>query len=142
MQKIFDIKKRFQESCSIILSKENLDEKDLQTVEKIIKKDNTHPNFILAYLRCVLKLKNDKFLNEIEKYKFFLSKEIINREFGKYYLKEISSLDLFNDMINKISHFSDLMSYDEKMIFYKDLTYIESEYDTIKGISYNYLSGK
>ena len=61
-------------------------------MEKIIKKDNTHPNFILAYLRCVLKLKNDKFLNEIEKYKFFLSKEIINREFGKYYLKEISSL--------------------------------------------------
>ena len=111
-------------------------------MEKINTKDNTHPNFFLAYLRCVLKLKNDKFLNEIEKYKFFLSKEIINREFGKYYLKEISSLDLFNDMINKISHFSDLMSYDEKMIFYKDLTYIESEYDTIKGISYNYLENR
>ena len=45
-------------------------------------------------------------------------------------------------MINKISHFSDLMSYDEKMIFYKDLTYVESEYDTIRGISNKYLENR
>ena len=142
MEKIFEIKKKFNEESSSILSKETLDEKDLKVMEAIISKDNTHPNFVLAFLRCVLKLNNDKFINEVEKYKFFLPKEIINREFGKYYLKNISALDLFNDMINKISNFSDLMSYDEKMIFYKELTHVETEYDMIRGIGYNYLENR
>jgi hypothetical protein len=142
MQKIFEIRETFQKECSAILSKETLDEIDLQAMAKIFSKDNTHPNFVLAYLKCVLKVNNDKFLEQIEKYKFFLSKEIINNEFGKYYFKKISALDLFNDMIDKISLFSPSMTYDKKMIFYKEITYIDTEYDVIRGISYNYTENR
>jgi len=133
MNKINEIKNQYRQICDIIIKKEFLDMKDLNVIEEIISKDNTEPEFVLTYLKLVQKFKKEEFLNQIEKYKYYLSKEIISKEFSKFYEKKLSSSDLFTMLWKKIINYPNLKTFNEKMSFYNDLVNIDSSYDNIKG---------
>ena len=108
MDKINEIKNEYKKICDDILKREdNLTKKDLEIVENFILKDNIEPKFILAYLKLIQKFKEkEEFLIQIEKYKYFLSKEIIDREFYIYKIQKISSSEIFRMLIKIIIKFS------------------------------------
>ena len=136
MKKVFETKNQLQLKCKeIIKNEENSNENDLRLIKNIISRDNTDPIFVLIYLKMVRKLDNENFLGEIEKYKYFLSKEIINNEFGKFYKKDLSSWELFKWLCDKIMDFDNSMTSTEKMCFFLDITSIETKYNIIKGIA-------
>ena len=90
MKKVFETKNQFRIKCEeIIKIEEKPDENDLNLIKSIISRDNTDPKFVLIYLQIMRKFKKEKFLDEIEKYRYFLPKEIINTEFDKFYKKKI-----------------------------------------------------
>ena len=122
MNKINEIKRNNIKDCQNILGKsdkQTID--DLNTVDKIMLKDNTEPVIIITYLKLLQKFNNKKFLEKIKKYEYFLSKELFNNEFSKVYKKEISSSELFQIVFDKIIKFSDKQNYSENMTFYKNL---------------------
>lgn len=135
MNKINEIKNQYRQICDKITKKEFLDKKDLNVIENIISKDNTEPEIVLTYLKLVQKFKSEQFLNQIEKYKYFISKEIINKGFSTNYEKKLSSSDLFTMLYKKIINYSDSMTFNEKMSFYNNLVDIDSNYDKIKGFT-------
>lgn len=57
MEGIHIIKKEEEKYNYIINNKEQLNEKDLDNIEKIISEDNTHPKFVLEYLKLIFKFK-------------------------------------------------------------------------------------
>lgn len=142
MEKIFETKNEFKKECDEINIEEDLDEEDLKKAEVIISRDNTDPQFVLTYLNLVRKFNNEIFLDELEKYKYFIPKEIINEHFGKFYQKEISASELFKLLYNKIMKFSYSMKSTEKISFYLDISHIETEYDIINGIAADYKNTK
>ena len=136
MKQVFKIKNKFkQDSKNIIEKKDEADENDLKLIKKIILRDNTEPNFILAYLEMVRRFNNEEFMKEIKKYQYFLTKEEIFNNFGKFYKKEISVSDLFFNICEKIMKFNNSYSSKEKILFYLELTNIETNYNIIKGIA-------
>ena len=135
MDKIYQIKKDLNKECEEICKRKEheLNEMDLKSIETIIAKDNTEPKFIIAYLELVRKFKNEEFINEVEKYQFFLSHQVI-QNLGKFYKKELSAFDLFIMLCNNIMNFNDSMSSMERQCFYKDLTYIDPNCCKVKGL--------
>ena len=135
MDKIYQIKKDLNKECEEICKRKEheLNEMDLKSIETIIARDNTEPKFIIAYLELVRKFKNEEFINEVEKYQFFLSHQII-QNLGKFYKKELSAFELFIMLCNNIMNFNDSMSSMEKQCFYKDLTYIDPNCCKVKGL--------
>ena len=100
------VKSKKKEEFNLIISnKKHLNEKDLEKIEKIISEDNTHPRFVLEYLKLISKFKKDELYEKLEKYKFFLSKKAINENFGEYFTKSKSSSDIFDMLYNKIENF-------------------------------------
>ena len=99
MKQVFEIKNKFKkDSKNIIEKKDEADENDLKLIKKIILRDNTEPNFILAYLEMVRRFNNEEFMKEIKKYQYFLTKEEIFNNFAKFYKKEISASDFKVDI--------------------------------------------
>ena len=142
MDKIYQIKNDLNKECEEICKRKEheLNEMDLKSIETIIAKDNTEPKFIIAYLELVRKFKNEEFINEVEKYQFFLSHQVI-QNLGKFYKKELSAFDLFIVLCNNIMNFNDSMSSMEKQCFYKDLTYIDPNCCKVKGL-FNFQKNK
>ena len=142
MDKINEIKNQYRQTCDDILQKkDSFEKKDLDTVENIILNDNTEPKVVLCYLKLIQKFRNKDFLYEIEKYKYFLSKEVINKEFSKLYQKNMSSSNMFHELFQKILNYSDSMNSIDKIHFYNKLVSIDSGYDNIKGFI-NYKTNK
>jgi hypothetical protein len=142
MDKINEIKNQYRQTCDDILQKkDSFEKKDLDTVESIILNDNTEPKVVLCYLILIQKFRNKDFLYEIEKYKYFLSKEVINKEFSKLYQKNMSSSNMFHELFQKILNYSDSMNSIDKIHFYNKLVSIDSGYDNIKGFI-NYKTNK
>ena len=113
----------------------------LYLINNIISRDNTEPIFVLIYLQFVRKFNKEKFLDEIEKYRYFLPKEIINKEFDKFYQKKLSSWELYKRLYDRIRDFDNSMTSTEQMNYYFDITNIETKYDVIKGIA-DYINTK
>jgi len=134
MYKINEIKNQYRQTCDEILKKkDSFERKDLETVENIILNDNTEPKIVLCYLKLIQKFRSSKLPDEIEKYKYFLSKEVINEEFSKIYQKKLSSSNLFHELFQLILNYSNKMNLIEKIHFYNKLVSIDSAYDIIKG---------
>ena len=112
------ISKKEEEFNLIISNKDHLNEKDLEKIEKIISEDNTHPRFVLEYLKLISKFKKDELYEKLEKYKFFLSKKIINENFGEYFTKSKSSSDIFDMLYDIIEKFSPNISINDKISFF------------------------
>ena len=142
MKKVFETKNQFRLKCEEIIKKEEKpDENDLNLIKSIISRDNTDPKFVLIYLQIMRKFKKEKFLDEIEKYRYFLPKEIINKEFDKFYQKKLSSWELYKRLCDRIMDFNNSIASTEKMNYYFDITNIETKYDVIKGIA-DYINTK
>jgi len=139
MDKINEIKNSYRQTCDKIFQKENtLEIKDLESIENILMNDNTEPKIVLCYLKLIQKFRKEDFLNQIEKYEYFLSKEVINKEFPTLFKKEISSSDMFYQLFQEILNFSDSMTLADKICFYNKLVSIDSRYNNIKGfVDYN-----
>ena len=142
MKKVFETKNQFRIKCEeIIKIEEKPDENDLNLIKSIISRDNTAPKFVLIYLQIMRKFNKEKFLDEIEKYSYFLPKEIINKEFDKFYQKKLSSWELYKRLCDRIMDFDNSMTSKEKMNYYFNITNIETKYDVIKGIA-DYINTK
>ena len=82
MSKIRATKENYIKICEkIVLKGDKVNFNDLNTIEKIISKDNTEPLFVLTYLKLINEFKNDKYSEEIIKYLDFLPKELIKEHF-------------------------------------------------------------
>ena len=138
MDKINEIKIEMKKICEDILKRlDKLEKKDSEAIEKIISKDNTEPIFILAYLKSIKKLREKDLINEIEKYKFFLSEELIKANFPEFTGEKISSSRLFKNIIDKIINYNNIIKSknltEEKILFYKSLFSYDIKCEKIKG---------
>ena len=134
MDKINEIKIQYRQTCENILKKkEKMDENDLNTIEKIILKDNTEPIFILTYLKLIKKFKKSEFLNKIMQYKWFLTKDLLEKEFPEFCNQKIPSSEILFTLFNKIMNCPILKNLKEKIKFYNELVFIEDKSDDIKG---------
>ena len=138
MDKINEIKIEMKKICEDILKRlDKLEKKDSEAIEKIISKDNTEPIFILAYLKLIKKLREKDLINEIEKYKFFLSEELIKANFPEFTGEKISSSRLFKNIIDKIINYNNIIKSknltEEKILFYKSLFSYDIKCEKIKG---------
>ena len=122
MKKVFETKNQFRLKCEEIIKKEEKpDENDLNLIKSIISRDNTDPKFVMIYLQIMRKFNKEKFLDEIEKYRYFLPKEIINKEFDKFYQKKLSSWELYKRLCDRIMDFDNSMTSTEQMNYYFDI---------------------
>ena len=138
MDKINEIKKENIKLCQNILDKNDKQtESDLYEVEKIISKDNTEPIFINTYLKLLLKFKKNIFLETIKKYEYYLSKDLMNKEFSLFYQKKFSSAQLYYNLIEKIILYLELEDVIDKKSFYQDIILSLPKYDDkdIKGFT-------
>lgn len=137
MDKINEIKNANKNLCEDILKRiDKIDDKDYEDIESIISKDNTEPIYILTYLTIIKKLKVKDFKNEIEKYKFFLSEEIIKNNFPEFNGEKKSSGNLFKELFSKIMNFNDLFeskTLKQKIHFYNNLVFFGLNCEKIKG---------
>ena len=82
MDIINKVKSKIEEEFNLIISnKDHPNEKDLEKIEKIISEDNSHPRFVLEYLKLTSKFKKDELYEKLEKYKFFCQKKRNKRKF-------------------------------------------------------------
>ena len=138
MDKINEVKIKMKKICEDILKRlDKLEKKDSEAIEKIISKDNTEPIYILAYLKLIKKLREKELINEIEKYKFFLSEELIKANFPEFTGEKISSSRLFKNIIDKIINYNNIIKSknltEEKILFYKSLFSYDIKCEKIKG---------
>lgn len=137
MDKINEIKNANKNLCEDILKRiKNIDAKDYVDIESIISKDNTEPIYVQTYLTIIKKLKIKDFENEIEKYKFFLSEEIIKNSFPEFKGEKKSSEKLFKELISKIMKFNkffETKTLYQKIYFYNNLVFFDLNCEKIKG---------
>ena len=137
MDKINETKTENKEQCEIICNKEGeFVQNDLDLIEKIIAQDNTEPIFILAYLKVIKHLKKQDFKNQIAKYIFFLSKELIKKNFPEYLDMKESSSEMFEKLYENILKSSfDSKNVTEKIFFHNSLTFFDKNCVDIKGFT-------
>ena len=103
MNKINENKINLIQICQNILNKnDNQTIEDLDYAEKIISKDNTKQIIILICLKLLKKFKYEEFCRQIQKYEYFLPKDLVNKEFSNFFQKKLSSSDLFYYLNQKI----------------------------------------
>lgn len=136
MEKIKQSQKDINLEFNEILKTEKDEKNILKGIEKLLSKDNTNPHILLKYLLLKLKCNEKDFPVFLEKYSYFLPKEILKSNFNNYNIKKKSSIEFFQILYEKIEHYSKGMDINYRIDFYLNFKTIPLDKEFIN----NYVS--